>query len=198
VLVDWQRTGSTNKMAIGKLRGKKKWFTVLAPELFNSKELVEITGYETKELVGRPVEINLAQLTERPKDQYKKLILKIVDTKGEKAITVPWKFYIAESFVQRTARRYKERLYETIELQSKDNKKVGIKFFILAVKRLHHSVRADILRLTEKMLAEAIASSGAFELFTSESTEKLTNEITKEIRRIYPIDKLLIWKIFVN
>ncbi len=184
-------------MAIGKLRGKKKWFTVLAPEIFRSKELVDITAYEPKDLIGRPVEVVMSQLTERPKDQYKKLILRITDTRGEKAITEPWRFYIVESFMQRSARKYKERLYFVPTLQSKDKKNVKIKLFVLAVNKLHHSVRADTITALTKKLTEFVADSNAYDLFISETIDKLGDVLREEVKKICPADKIFVWKISV-
>ncbi len=185
-------------MAIGKLRGKKKWFTVLAPEIFKSKEVVDITAYEPQELVGRPVELNYSQLTERPKDQYKKLILKITDTRGEKAITVPWRYYLVDSFVQRLGRKYNERVYEVVKEKSKDGKMAGIKIFIMATKDLRHSVRANLLKTARGWLAKEIADRNAYDLFIADEIEKLSDGLRDRVKKIYPVDKILVWKISVS
>jgi len=184
-------------MAVGKLRGKKKWFTVLAPEIFKSRELVDITAYELKELEGRSVECNFAQLTEKPKDQYKKIILKVVGTKGEKAITEPKQYYLVESFVQRTGRRFKEKLYDVLTLRSKDGKNIKIKLFLLATKLLHHSVRADVLVLTRKKAGEFVLPLDAFEMFLPENIDALASGLQAEVKKIYPIDRILVWKVSV-
>ncbi|MEK6807748.1 MAG: hypothetical protein AABX75_01835, partial [Nanoarchaeota archaeon] len=182
---------------VGKIRGKKKWFTVLAPEIFKSKELVDITAYEPKEIVGRPVDVTLSQLTDRPKDQQKKLTLKITDTKGEKAITEPWKFYFVESFIQRAGRRYKEKLYIVPTVSSKDSKKLKIKLFIMATNKLHHSVRADLIVALEKKLREFVSELNAFEMFLPENIDKLSDELREATKKIFPADKIFVWKITV-
>ena len=184
-------------MAIGKLRGKKKWFTVLAPEIFKSKELVDITAYEPKEIIGRPVDATLSQLTDRPKDQHKKLTLKIVSTQGEKAITEPWKFYFVESFMQRSGRRFKEKLYIVPTVTSKDQKKLKIKLFILATNKLHHSVRADMIVALEKKLREFVLELNAFDMFMPENIDKLSDALKEATKKIFPADKVFVWKISV-
>ena len=55
---------------------KKRWFSVLAPAIFNQKELPEITAFEPEELVGRKIEISLKEFTASPKDSYKKIVFK--------------------------------------------------------------------------------------------------------------------------
>ena len=48
-------------------KGKKKWFPVKAPEIYN-KALPEITAYEPAELVGRRITINMKELTGSSRD----------------------------------------------------------------------------------------------------------------------------------
>src|SRR3989344_2655780 len=120
-------------MAAGKIRiGKKKWFTVVAPEIFGKNELVEITAYEPNELLNRPVELNFTQISGNPKDQSKKLILKITSTQGDRALTEPWHFYLMESFIGRTGRRFKEKFHYVVKTDSKDHKKWVIKIYVMA------------------------------------------------------------------
>ena len=40
------------------LRRKKKWFMIIAPEVFKNKELFEIPAFEPDELVNRLVEVH--------------------------------------------------------------------------------------------------------------------------------------------
>ena len=62
-------------------KGKKRWFTAIAPELFNKQELGEVAAFEPKNLPGRVLDMNLMMITRSPRDQSKKIIFEIVDTK---------------------------------------------------------------------------------------------------------------------
>ncbi len=186
-------------MAAGKVRvGKKKWFTVLAPEVFGKNELVEITAYEPEEIKGRPVELNFAQISGNPKDQSKKIVLKLTETQGDRALTEPWRFYLQDSFIGRTGRRFKEKFHYVIIAAAKDKKNVVAKFYVMASKKLHHSARADIIRLIDRKAKEFLANIDAFHIFRQDVMENLASELRKEIRKIYPVDKVFVWKVAVN
>ncbi len=177
------------------VKPKKKWFGVLAPEIFNSTEISEVTAFEPENLIGRPVELNLMQITGNPKDQQKKLILKIIGTKGEKAITEPWRYLLVESFIQRTARRYKTRVTLVYSIKTADDKTARIKLFVLIVKDIHQRVRASMIKKIEELIREKVSKTKAHELFMPATIDKISNEIKKEIRKIYPADKFLICKL---
>ncbi len=177
------------------VKRKKKWFTVVAPEIFKNREISEIPAFEPDDLISRFVEVNLMQVTGVPKDQQKKMLLKITEVKGEKVYTVPSKYYLIYSFIQRSSRRFKEKFISVLKLKTKDNKTIKIKFNIMAEKKLHQRVRAQILEELEARAREKISEINSDNLFIPLTLDKLAAEIRKEIRSVYPINKLLIWKL---
>jgi len=179
------------------VKGKKKWFTVLTPESFKSKEILDITAYEPQQLTGRPVEVNVMVLTGSPKDQQRKLVFKITGTQGEKATTEPWRYLLIDSFIQRATRKYKERFIHVQTADTKDGRKVTVKWLALGIKKLHHPVRAQLLHILDAQAKDKISKIPFGELFVPANVDKLTMEIKKELRIIYPLDKLLVWKLSV-
>jgi len=182
----------------GVIRGKKKWFTVQAPEVFKFKEVVDITAYEPTELKGRPVEVNFMQLTGFPKDMQRKLILKIIETRGEKALTEPWRYALIESFIQRSGRRYKEKFISVLKTKSKDGRNIIVKWMALGVKKLHHPVRADLLSKLADYTGKVFPQYNFADLFVPTNVDKIAAEAKKETRNIFPLDKIIIWKMEVE
>ncbi len=186
-------------MAAGKIRaGKKKWFTVVAPEVFGKNELVEITAYEPNEIVNKPVELNFAQISGNPKDQYKKIILKIIGTQGDRALTEPWRFYLQESYVGRTGRRFKEKFHYVVKTNSKDGRQLVIKIYVMAERLLHHSARAEMIKILVEKTKTLLATIDGFDFFRPDIMENLAAEMRNSIKKIYPVDKVFIWKVAVN
>jgi len=183
-------------MAMKRTKGKKKWFAVIAPEIYDSKELSEITAYEPTALIGRPVECYLS-LIYGPKEAFRKCILKITEVKGEKAITSPWKYYLQESYIQRASRRFRERFICVKDLTTKDGKKVHTKVYFLIAKRIPRSLRAKILKRAESWLVEKFAKINSKELFVPKNLDKLSEELKAELKSLYPINKILFWKLTI-
>lgn len=177
---------------------KKRWYTVLAPKSFKSIELSEIAAFEPKNLLGRTLSINMMQITGSPKDQQKRLVIKISDIKGEKAITEVHKYFLLESYIQRSFRRYKERLLSVLKIKTKDNRLVKIKLVDLIPKRLQRRVRSTLINSLEKSAVEKLSvldCDGIFKQLSQHSA--LAIDLKKELRKIYPVDKILVWKIAV-
>ncbi len=186
-------------MAAGKIRvGKKKWFTVVAPEVFGKNELVEITAYEPNEIVNRPVELNFAQITGNPKDQYKKIILKIISTQGDRALTEPWRFYLQESYIGRMGRRFKEKFHYVVKTNAKDGKNLIVKIYVMSERKLHQNVRSDIIKAVGEKTKTFLATVDGFDFFRQDLMENLAAELRKDVHKIYPVDKLFVWKVAVN
>ncbi len=173
---------------------KKKWFTVIAPEIFNSKEIAEVPAFEPDDLINRPVEVNMMQLTGVHKDQQRKVIFKITKVQGEKAFTDPLKYYLIYGYVQRSSRKFKEKFISVLKIKTKDDRMVKVKFNVLVKKKLHQKTRAHTMKELESKAVEKISGIESANLFVPANLSKLTAEIKEDIRHICPAE-LQIWKL---
>ena len=176
---------------------KKRWFTVLAPELFNKKEIADISAISADAAVGKFVDIAGQMLTGLPRDLNKKYKLKLVQAVGDKIQAKAVAYYLADSFVQRTARRYKERFLYVVKATTKDNTNVTLKLFFLNLKKLHHSERGALIAKTKEFVVNEVKNLEAEKLFDPNTMEKLANDLRKALADIYTVDKILLTKFFI-
>jgi len=176
---------------------KKKWFMVLAPEIYKNTEIAEITAFEPQNLVGRSVQVSLMKITGIPKDQHKKVVFKIKDTQGEKALTEPWKLLLQEGFIQRASRRFKERILTILKIKAKDGKTVKLKLVTLVVSKLPRAVKTDLAKKIEASTREKVSKLPSSDLFAPMALDKLSMELKKEIKTIYPVNRIVVWKLTV-
>lgn len=179
------------------IKAKKKWFAVIAPEIFKHKEVGDVIAFEQAELIGRTIEVSAAKLTDVPKDQHRKIILQISDVIGDKVTSVVKRMFFLDNYVQRTSRKYKERFIIVPTLPSK-NSTVKIKVLVMAVKKLHQKVRATLIHNITASLTDKIANTTTDELFLPSTLERISGELKNEVKTIYPIEKIIIWKIEVK
>ena len=102
---------------------------------------------------------------------------------------------MVDGYIQRSARKYKERFIRVLTVKTKDGKSAIIKYSVTAEKKLHQKVRAHILKDLEAKTIARIGEINAFDLFNPGTLDKMATEIKKEVRYIYPIDKLQVWKL---
>jgi small subunit ribosomal protein S3Ae len=177
------------------VKQKKKWFTVLAPEVFGSRELADLPAFAAEDLKKRVVEVTGQMLTNVGRDSNRKYSLQVTELKGDKAVTVPKAYYLTEGFVQRSSKKYKEKFILVPELETKDGKKVEIKIFVFNITKLSHSVRAALLKKTEELARIAVKEIESDKLFDPLNIEKLGNDMRKDMVQIYPVEKVLAAKI---
>ncbi len=176
---------------------KKRWFTVLAPETFNKKEITDVSAVSAVATVGKIIDITGQMLTGITKDMNRKYKLKLLEAVGDKITTKILAYYLAESFVQRTARRYKERFIYVLKAQTKDNLTVKVKLFFLDLKKLHHSERGALIAKTRELMAIEIKAFDAAALFDPNIIEKLASDLKKNTSEIYAVDKIILTKLSI-
>lgn len=181
-----------------KIKGKKKWFTVIAPQLFNSKEIADIPAYNIDELQGRFVEVAGQMLTGLPKDASRKYLLQITNAKGDKVETTPATYYLTESFIQRFAKRYKERFICVLILKTKNDRQVKLKYQFLGLKKLHRTTRGLLLKKTGEFTRAALADLNSTELFAPATLDRISSELKKQLASIHTIDKILVTKLSIS
>jgi len=175
-------------------KGKKKWFTVLAPAIFNNIEIGEITAYEPNDIIGRHIEVSLRDITNSPKSGGNKICFRIINLQGEKANTEVLKSFMLDSFIQRINRRFNERFISVISIKAKDAS-LKLKLQFLVQKKISNKIRASLLAESEKELASNIANISADSIFSAGFQQNLATNLKKTLKKIYPIEQVIIWKV---
>jgi len=78
--------GAAKERAVKKWKGKD-WFTVIAPKMFDEKELGEIPATDPQHVMGRNIEASLAELSGNPSKYRVKLRFKVHSVDGNRALT---------------------------------------------------------------------------------------------------------------
>jgi len=182
-------------MAKTKLKKRKrKWFVIKAPD-FKNIEVTELLAYEIKDLIGRKIKINYNLISENIRDQKLKIKLVVTETKGSEGIAKPEGFYLQDSFVNQRIKRDRSRGILVIEEKTKDNKDVKVKFVYSSKNKVPRSINSKILKQLEDSSRELIKKTNSSNFFDLEFIKKETNKLKENLRKIYPIDKFMIWKL---
>ncbi|MFH1064226.1 MAG: hypothetical protein V1729_04045 [Candidatus Woesearchaeota archaeon] len=166
---------------------KKKYFSVLAPKSFQERELGQAMAYESSSLEGRCIKFNLMMLTGNVRRQDVNITFKIDKVKGDTAFTMVDSYSVSPASIKRKIRRQRDRLDESFNCVTKDNKIVRIKPFIVTAMKTSQLVRAAARRKLVQFIHEYVGGIDYDTLILDVMNEKLQKEISKIGSKIVPI-----------
>lgn len=163
----------------------KKVYSIISPELFESKEIGTTIADDPKKLLGRTVNVTVGELTKDRSKNYLNLVFEIHDVKSDKAHTRFKKFFIPVGYLRSKVRKKTKKIdyFSDIKL-GKENVRVKI----MALSR--HKV-SDIQKTQIKDAIDQVVKS-----HNKDSVEKMAQkilygktgtEIYKSIKQICPI-----------
>lgn len=137
----------------------KTWYTVLAPQIFDSKEIGQIPANEDAHLINRIVKVSLAELTGDMSHSYVNLHFRINEVKGKTAYTKLIGHEIAAGYLRTLVRRRRNVINEVVDVTTKDGAKMRIKVSLFTAKRvssplkiaLRNAVKEEILARVKDM-----------------------------------------------
>jgi small subunit ribosomal protein S3Ae len=133
---------------------KKKWFTIIAPKIFDRKKLGETPAENSKVVVGRTVEIPLNELSEQPGLRHIKVKFQIFKVEGDKAYTKLIGHEVSSAHMNRIVRRRRSKIDAIIDVKTKDKVNVRVNVAAIATakieRRKEKAVRKKIFEIVEK------------------------------------------------
>ena len=168
-------------------KGKKKWFTILAPQEFKNVEVGETLSYEPEGLIGRGMNVNLMNLTGDPKKQNMEVALKINKVNGSIAETEAVGFYLVRTYVKRLARNGARKIDESYKFDLKDKIKIVIKPVIVTKSKTHNSVMAALRKKTYEFLKDYCDKNEYEKVLLSVTGNQLQRELQKILSKVYPV-----------
>lgn len=134
----------------------KKWYTVVAPPLFDNKEMCEVVATDEKSLMNRVVKMSLMELlsTSSQTAMFTFLKFRISEIAGTKAITKLIGHDVSSSYIRTFARRGKTLLHQAVDTKTKDDQTVRIKVVAVASGRISSTTKKNLrARIVEELAA---------------------------------------------
>ena len=122
----------------------KNWYTVLAPQMFDNKEVGQIPATEDAHMINRIVKVSLAELTGDMSHSYVNLQLRITEVKGKTAYTKLIGHEISAGYLRTLVRRRRNVIYEVVDATTKDGVKLRIKVSLFTLKRISSPLKTAL------------------------------------------------------
>ncbi len=175
----------------------KKWYTLIAPEYFGMAEVGETPADDPSKVIGRRVEITLAELTNDYSNQnpYKKLVFEVYRVAGDNAYTSFNRFELMRDYLNSLVKRRTSKIEDVIDITTADNYVLRVKPAAFTIKRCRSSQR----KAMRAVIRETVLQLGTQENFIQFLQEcvlgKIPAEIYKRAKKIYPLRRVEIRKI---
>lgn len=166
---------------------KKKWFGIIAGPEFDSKEIGETLANENSNLVGRTIEVNLANITQDPKSQNIKIKFKIKEVKNNEAYAEVISYAMLSTYVKRLIRPAKEKVDDSFKYETKDNVKVAIKTLILTKAKTKHSILSNIRNKSHEILEDYCKKNDFKTLINDLASHNIQRDLKNALKKVYPL-----------
>jgi small subunit ribosomal protein S3Ae len=172
----------------------KRWYRIVAPDMFRGLEIAETLSDEPDKLIGRISEVTLQDLTGDFSKMHIKLHFKIHHYKNDIAYTKFVGHDLTSDYIRRQTRRKRSKMDGVYDVMTKDGYKIRVKPMAITEKRIQtsqaHAIR-DVMKLEiEKTAERTVLSEFVKEMVSGD----LSSQIFKSSKHIYPIKRIEIRK----
>ncbi len=173
----------------------KSWYTILAPDIFEKKEIGETVSDKPEKIMGRKIETNMKELTGDLKKSHIKLIFRINEVTGENAHTEFFRQELSRSYLRSQIRRRNSKVDSIFNVRTKDGYTLRASTSAILTTRILTSQKKAIREVINQELT-TISMNNDFAQFLNEvTTGKVSTEIYRKARKIYPLKRVEVTKI---
>ena len=173
----------------------KYWYTVLAPKIFNYKEIGEVIGLESN-LKGRTIETLLYDFTHSYSDISLKLKFRIVDvnTESRKCNSVFHGHQYTNDYVRSLIGRGSSKVQTILNLTTKDDFVYRVTTTCTTLKRARSSQIVLIRKIMREILKEFVNSLNHEKFIAGIIYGEFQNQIQRVAKTIYPLSNCVVIK----
>jgi len=174
----------------------KKWYNIIAPEIFESKQLGQLASADEANIKNRKVRIGLGDMlgSFSHSTAYTVLHFRVKDVKGNSAHMKFIGHELVPGFIRTLARRRRSIMNQVDDVRTKDGVDVRIKTICVSGLRVSEAIRTDVRRAISKSVKELAAATDFPTLVQEMVFNKLSAKIYNSIKKIGPIKRVEIRK----
>ncbi len=184
-----------SKKSIDKWKAKK-WYSVIAPSVFENKVVGEVISGDPSNLQNRIVPVPVVDVIGRSKPEwdYSNIKFRIKEVKDDKAYAEIIGFEVAFSFLRALAKRRRSVIHEVVDVKTKDGKRVRIKALLVTHKKVSAIVKKNLRKELVERLIEFASSRDYYSLIKETLNGKYASNVFKYVNKINPVQHLIIKK----
>ncbi len=172
-----------------KVKKVKRKFPVeiLAPEYLDSVHLGTTQTSDLTTFVGKTLKINMMYVSGNVKNQNIRLTFKINEVSSGKANTIVSSYEQIPYYLGRFIKSGSDLVEDSIELISKDNKKILVKAMMVTKNNISSSVISALRLKSRELFQKELESKSYDEFMSSLIGGKIQNQFRNELKMIFPL-----------
>ncbi|VVC04802.1 30S ribosomal protein S3Ae [Candidatus Bilamarchaeum dharawalense] len=176
----------------------KKWYSVKAPAMFESREICEVVAAEENLLVNRVVKASLMELGMTgggsQMAMFTALRFRIKDVTGNDANTTLLGHEILPSFIRTFARRGKSLIHQVVDEKTKDNEQLRLKIIAVTGARVSENTKRNLRTLIVDECKGAVAEKNFDEIIQDVIYGRLSSKIFNRLKQITKMKRVEVRK----
>ncbi len=167
----------------------KGWYSVIAPDTFDSKEFGQIVSSDEKNLKNRRIRIGLGELTGSftQTNAFTTLFFRIGEIKGKSAYAIFIGHELSSGYIKTLLRRRRSIVYQVDDVVARDGGKMRIKSVAVTANRVSENVRQDIRRLISSEIRVHVKEMDMPTLVQEVVFGKLSSRVFAKLKKLTPM-----------
>jgi len=166
---------------------KKVWYSIIASKEFNNAIIGEIPSFDSKNLIGKCVSVNLMTLMRDIKRQNVNIKFRINNITEKKAFTEMIGYGFSSSYIKRMVRKTRSKLDDSFVLESKDKVRFRAKPFVVTRNKVQKGVLNALRKELRVLLEKNIKEKNFGNFFSEVLVGRVQKEIRQKLNKIYPV-----------
>ncbi len=166
---------------------RKRWYPILATNIFRQAQIGEIPLDDVRKAIGRTILANLMELTNDIKKQNINMRFIVTKIEGDNLLTEVIGYEMIPASIRRLVRRGRERVDISIACSTADNVRIRIKALLVTRAMVKGSVKAALVRNLNDSLAKNVRKLRYEELVADLVSHKFQKIIHAPLNKIYPL-----------
>jgi small subunit ribosomal protein S3Ae len=172
----------------------KTWYTVLAPQMFDSRELGQIPATDDAHLINRIVKVSLAELTGDMGQSYVNLQFRINEVKGKTAYTKLVGHEISAGYLRTLVRRRRNVINEVVDVTTKDGTKMRIQVSLFTAKRVSSPLKTALRNAVKEEVLARVKDMDFQQTIQEIIFGKFSATLFNRIKKLCPLKRIEVKK----
>lgn len=174
----------------------KKWYTLVAPPLFDNKEIFEVVAADDKILLNRIIRANLLDLISVSSQtaMLTSLNFRIHEVKGAQAFMKLIGHEVSPTYIKTFARRGKSLIHVVVDINTKDGEDVRIKSVGVTAGKISNTTATNLRQSLKEEILKNCAGLTYDELMQEILYGKLVSKVFNKLKQIASMRRVEIRK----